>query len=114
MPPRQKAELAELLEAQPPEFAKYGATIESELLESDEARPPGIAKYSLTTSRTKTHLTNVASTATSETVPHASGMRAQDVRRLHRRPSFHGKLDVVGDEVAAGGDFIGSHCTVVL
>ena len=49
---------------------------------------------------------NVASTATSENVPHASGMRAQDVRRLHRRPGFHGKLDVDVGEVATGGDFI--------
>ena len=57
---------------------------------------------------------NVASTATSESVPHASGKRAQDARRLHRRPGFHGKLDVDGSEVATGGDFVGSHCTVVL
>ena len=49
---------------------------------------------------------NVASTATSENVPHASGMRAQDARRLHRRPSFRGKLDVDVGEVATGGDFI--------
>ena len=41
-----------------------------------------------------THAMNVASTATPENVPHASGMRAQVARRLHRRPSFHGKLDV--------------------
>ena len=59
----------------------------------------------LTTSRT-THAMNVASTATSENVPHASGMRAQDARRLHRRPSFHGKLDVDVGEVATGGDFV--------
>ena len=51
-----------------------------------------------------THAMNVASTATSENVPHASGMRAQDARRLHRRPSFHGKLDVDVGEVATGGD----------
>ena len=53
-----------------------------------------------------THAMNVASTATSENVPHASGMRAQDARRLHRRRSFHGKLDVDVGEVATGGDFI--------
>ena len=49
---------------------------------------------------------NVASTATSENVPHVSGMRAQDARRLHRRPGFHGKLDVDVGEVATGGDSI--------
>ena len=49
---------------------------------------------------------NVASTATSEKVPHASGVRAQDARRLHTRPSFHGKLDVDVGEVATSGDFI--------
>ena len=49
---------------------------------------------------------NVASTATSENVPHASGMRVQDARRLHRRPGFHEKLDVDVGEVAIGGDFI--------
>ena len=49
---------------------------------------------------------NVASTGTSENVTHASGMRAQDARSLHRRPSFHGKLDVDVGEVATGGDFI--------
>ena len=65
-------------------------------------------------SRTKTQAMNVASAATSEKVPHASGMRAQDARRLHRRPGSHGKLDVDGGEVATGGDFVGSHCTVVL
>ena len=45
-------------------------------------------------------------TATSENVPHASGMRAQDARKLRRWPSFHGKLDVDVGEVATGGDFI--------
>ena len=44
-----------------------------------------------------TRAMNVASTATSENVPHASGMRAQDARRL---------LDVDGSEVATGGHFI--------
>ena len=53
-----------------------------------------------------THAMNVASTATSENVLHAPGMRAQDARRVHRRPSFHGKLDVDVGEVATGGDFI--------
>ena len=53
-----------------------------------------------------THAMNVASTATSENVPHASVMRAQDARRLHWRTSFHGKLDVDVGEVAIGGDFI--------
>ena len=53
-----------------------------------------------------THAMNVASTATSDNVPHASGMRAQDARRLHRWPSFHGKLDVDVGEVTTGGDFI--------
>ena len=32
-----------------------------------------------------------------------SGMRAQDARRLHRRPGFHRKLDVDGGEVALVG-----------
>ena len=49
---------------------------------------------------------NVASTATSENVPYALGVRAQDARRLHRRPGFHGKLDVDVGEFATGGDFI--------
>ena len=53
-----------------------------------------------------THAMNVASTTTSENVPHASGMRAQYERRLHRRPGFHGKFDVDVGEVATGGDFI--------
>ena len=62
---------------------------------------PQNAAASPRASRT-THAMNVAS----ETVPHASGMRAQDARRLHRRPSFHAKLDVDVGEVATGGDFI--------
>ena len=50
---------------------------------------------------------NVASTATSGNVPHVSGMCAQDARRLQaaRLPWDARRRR---DEVATGGDFIGS------